>query len=423
MAIDPTIALKAGQVPQGGGMLGGIERGLKLQQLALQPAVLQQQIATARQAELASQAATRETEARLPGVQAEAAKRQREQVAWPAWLQSNGGRFIDPNTNTIDTNRLTEAALKDGFGVEALGYSTSVLGNIKQQIDNARSEEDRQAKLKEYKNNSIQTIGNFLSAAPEPDRLRLLNNLTDGLDKQFPEARIGSQIREMFTDTDRDRGVTTVNSGVIKAARTSGMTPAEQESNAREWAKLNPEFAATQQNIVPVEARIAATREAEVLDSVMRNNRFAVDAIPRYASRLKLSTRPGAIAEDVWNRYVSQDPEIARIQSAIDGYNARNPGAAPLTIRDGLDAVRARLSQENAVIGPRSEANRTIAERGTIVPVQQQPGITRGEPKKETPGQQAPQKQELPRVKTVEEARALPPGTRFIDPEGKTRIR
>ena len=73
MAIDPTIALKAGQVPQGGGLSAGIERGMKLQQLALQPAVLQQQIATARQAELASAAATRETEARLPGVQAQAA--------------------------------------------------------------------------------------------------------------------------------------------------------------------------------------------------------------------------------------------------------------------------------------------------------------------------------------------------------------
>jgi hypothetical protein len=51
MAIRPEISLQAGKIPQDTGMLGGVERGMKLQQLAMQPAILEQQLATARQAE------------------------------------------------------------------------------------------------------------------------------------------------------------------------------------------------------------------------------------------------------------------------------------------------------------------------------------------------------------------------------------
>jgi hypothetical protein len=54
MALDPSISLQAGKIPQAQGMLGGVERGMKLQQLAMQPAILEQQLATSRQAELAS---------------------------------------------------------------------------------------------------------------------------------------------------------------------------------------------------------------------------------------------------------------------------------------------------------------------------------------------------------------------------------
>jgi hypothetical protein len=290
---------------------------------------------------------------------------------------------------------------------------------VKQQIDNARSEEDRQAKIKEYKNTAIQTAGNLLHNVPEKDRLRVLNQLTDSYDSQFPDAGIGSLVRNMFIDTDRDQGITRVNNGVISAARTSGMDVSQQEANTRAYALLNPEFAALQQSVAPAEARISALRDAEGGDAVIRGNQDALTAIPVFAKTFKIPTRPGAITLQLWNQYVEQSPEAARINAQINAYNARNPGAQPLTIADGLEAVQARLQQENTILQPRVSTSRTIATGGRINEAAQpgaQPARPGAQPK-------APPKQEIPTVKTREEAMALPPGTRFKTPDGREKIR
>jgi hypothetical protein len=421
MAIRPEISLQAGRIPQGGGIASGVERGMKLQQLAMQPAILQQQLATARQAELASAAATEISRAQLPGVQAESAQRQRQMVQFPNWLQQNGGRFIDPRTNTIDTNRLVEGALSAGFGQEAIAYSTTELGRVKQQIDNATSEQDRQAKIKEYKNTAIQTAGNLLHNVPEKDRLRVLNQLTDSYDQQFPDAGIGSLVRNMFIDTDRDQGVTRVNTGVISAARTSGMTPSEQEANIRAWMDLDPEHRAQLANVPGAEVRIGLVREAQGAEAAVTDNTDALGSIPQLR---KLGTRPGAIAAAQWNKLVEQGGDAARVNRAIEAYNRRNPQATPLRIEDGLDAVAAVLQQESAVLGARIQENRAIAERGTITPTKGKEGGPRPQavpqPK---PGAAKEKPASVPRIKTNEEFRALPSGTTFIDPNGVRRIK
>lgn len=146
MAIDPTIALKAGQVPQGGGMLGGMERGLKLQQLAMQPALLQQQIATARQAELASAAQTDITRAQLPGVQAEAAGRVRAEQLTAAKVKAaqeafdfddKGNPVLDPNTNQPKFNvaKYQYGLYRSGQFDEAVKAGADVLKQSKDAYD------------------------------------------------------------------------------------------------------------------------------------------------------------------------------------------------------------------------------------------------------------------------------------------------
>lgn len=383
MALDPSISLRAGQQQQQFDPLAGVERGMKLQQLAMQPAILQQQLATSKQAELASKAATEISQAQLPGVRATSTQQVREKEEFPTWLKNNGGNFIDPKTNTIDTNRLVEAGIKAGYGSEALSYSGKVLGNIKQQIDNSTSEQDRQANLLKYKNDAIQTLGNFLYHAPEDKRLPLLNQMTESLDKQFPDAKLGSQIRDMFVDTDKDKGITKVNNDVVAASRTQGMSPSEQEANKREWLKLNPEYAATMSNILPSEARGMATRDALVGEQVMRANTDALGAANEFSKTFKVPTKPGAILLEKWNTYIQQDPNAAKLQAAINAYNARNPSDKPLSITDGLDAVKARLEQENQVMRPRIEANRMLGERGTFTPIKKQAETLKEEGPKE----------------------------------------
>jgi hypothetical protein len=71
MAIRPEISLQTSQGAQLDPFVG-VERGMKLQQLAMQPAILEQQLATARQAEQTSRAAQMTSEAQLPGVRAQA---------------------------------------------------------------------------------------------------------------------------------------------------------------------------------------------------------------------------------------------------------------------------------------------------------------------------------------------------------------
>jgi hypothetical protein len=101
MPIRPEISLQTSQAPQLDPFVG-VERGMKLQQLAMQPAILEQQIATARQAEATSRAAQMTSEAQLPGVAAEAAGKVRtESQANQAMLAAQNSFDVDEKGNPV----------------------------------------------------------------------------------------------------------------------------------------------------------------------------------------------------------------------------------------------------------------------------------------------------------------------------------
>jgi hypothetical protein len=420
MAIRPEISLQAGKIPQDTGIVGGIERGMKLQQLAMQPAILEQQLSTARQAELtarqaelASRASTAVTEAQLPGVRAEATQKTRALVEFPEWMAKNAGQFIDPKTMRIDTGRFQEAATRDGFAQEGLKYAGEQLGVVKQQIDNAKTEQEKAVAANTARNLAVTTIGNILQATPEQDQLKVLNALSGPLENILPG--MGADVRGMFVTEDKDKGTTRINKNIVLAARTAGMTPEQQDANTRAFAMLDPEFKAKLENVIPGRERTTMILDAEEKQGVVDLNKSGIDSIPGFLKEVKLPGRPGAIAEDLWNKYVAQGGDAAKIQAALNAYNART--GQKLSFRDGMDAVKAVLEQENSILLPKIKTQIEFGKGGMINPAGQPTQNT-----KEKPGAPLP-KPQIPTVKSVEEARALPPGTRFMTPDGRIKVR
>jgi len=412
MAIRPEISLQTSQGAQLDPFVG-VERGMKLQQLAMQPAILEQQMATARQAEATSRAAQMTSEAQLPGVRAEATKKQREMVDYPAFVAKEIGAYMDPKTGKLDIDRWVEHSAKNGHGQEALKYAGEQLGVYKQQIDNAKTDQERAVAANNARNTAITTIGNIVEATPQENRLKVINAMTEPLETIMPG--MGVDVRKLFVTENRDKGITTVNNNIVKAARTAGMTPDQQEANKREFLKMSPEYQAEMSNVLPAELRLKVGLDAKEQQGVVDLNTSGVNSIPGFLKEVKLPGRPGAIVEDVWNKYVAQGGDAAKIQASIDAYNART--GQKLSFRDGMDAVKAVLEQENNILKPKIQQNKDYSENGTITSMAGQ------KKKTEVSTGAAPPPRAMPEVKTIEEARALPPGTRFRDPSGVIRTR
>lgn len=227
MAIRPEISLQAGKIPQGGGIASGVERGMKLQQLAMQPAILEQQLATARQAEQASRAATEISQAQLPGVQAQAAglvrgERQANQriAAAQAAIETDegGAPVIDPATGQprFNLNRYQYGLYKAGLVDEATKTGAEMLKQSKDVYDfaattrtqlalAAQAAHDRTVGTPQQKQAAAEATwkdmsGRAIAAAQaggfplSPDQLRY----TPGLERALYTASINPQAQEQI---------------------------------------------------------------------------------------------------------------------------------------------------------------------------------------------------------------------------------
>jgi hypothetical protein len=440
MAIRPEIALEAGKIGQGGpDITGAVERGLKLQQLAIQPALLQQELLNrAQQEELLREqvvsqraqqgltaAQTRASEAgteltrtqtaaeservRQERIKAEEAEKDNRFAT--EWLPNNVAKFRDAS-GRLDVVRLTEAATNEGYAVPALKFQGAHLQNRKQEIDNSKSETERQARIVQYRTESQAMIANQLHAAiqagvSDDNALNVLNTLASGIDATMPDIKIGSQIAKTLMTPD-EKGVLRLDKNKISAARTAGMTVEQQESNniaKREIAlaelQATPEYRNRVAGIPSAELSSTLINTATEINNSVALKRSGLQALN---SASELPTRPGAITAQVWNNLVAQKPEYARIQAAIDEYNRMYPpqqGAKPLSIADGLDAVRARLLDSIATGTAKTENLQGVAGAADVRTYQPT--------------------NPLPVVTTREQRDALPPGTRYITPDGDVR--
>jgi len=210
-------------------------------------------------------------------------------------------------------------------------------------------------------------------------------------------------------------------SAVSKAARATlmkaGVNVPINLSHAEMMA--NPTWKAIlEAEAVPSAARLGATAEAAGIKSTMS----VIDSGLATESKLKILglTKLGSIAVEKWERLIEENPELGKLQSAIDIYNANNKGAEISVSNNGLPVVLARLRQFKAA----SSIKKTSAEKISTSPTLQEATVPTAEPAAEP---EAPKPREfkegqiidgLP-VYSAKKAQGLPKGTKFYGTNGK----
>jgi len=106
-------------------------------------------------------------------------------------------------------------------------------------------------------------------------------------------------------------------------------------------------------------AGIEAAAEAQAARGVYQ------DALSLRGKYNRAITRAGTTLQDLFERFVTQTAERARIQGAIDDYNVRNPNAQ-ITLRDGAQAVFARLAQQDTKLRALQESGAAIGATGNL---------------------------------------------------------
>jgi hypothetical protein len=407
MAIRPEISLQAGKIPQGGGIASGVERGMKLQQLAMQPAILEQQLSTARQAEQASRAATEISQAQLPGVQAQAAglvrgERQANQriAAAQAAIETDegGAPVIDTATGQprFNLNKYQYGLYKAGLVDEATKSGAEMLKQSKDVYEFAASTRtqvalaaqaayDRTVGTPDQKQKAAEATwrdmsGRALQAAQaggfplSEDQLRY----TPGLEKALYTASINPQAQETLKqgmaaqDLQRDQLALQVeqfdNSKIAGFTDEASMDPNSPQSQMARQVAINAGL--------QVDERMSAGEmfRNDLYKGALGSVGAAVGAarlaaqgeVSQYASTLKTlesaktvlaknGITPLQLLQNKVNRTLLDDPALAALQAQLQRLP---PGM--VTEGQGYESLKAILDAQRK----HAEANAAVAVGG-----------------------------------------------------------
>jgi hypothetical protein len=411
MALDPSISLQAGKIPQAQGMLGGVERGMKLQQLAMQPAILEQQLATSRQAELASRASTAITQAQLPGVEATARGlvRQEQQAgqrvaAAQAAIETDEGGMpvIDPVTGQpkFNLNKYQHGLYKAGLVDEATKTGENFLKQSKDVYEfaatartqaalAAQAAYDRTVGTPEQKQKAAKATWEDMSSRAvaaaqaggfplSPDQLRY----TPGLEKALYTAAINPQAQESLK----------LNQAAQDIQRDQLSLQTEQFENSKKLsftdeASLDPNSGAsiTARNIIqnitgqPVPENMSAgdLMRNPTTAGIMSSTGAAVGAqrsaalaeVTKYESvsktlekaKTKLSTQgltPFQFLEQAVQRRLLDDPELAALYSQLKQL-------PPGTVTEGMNYNSLKAITDAAAAHARANASVAVGGGAT----------------------------------------------------------
>lgn len=398
MAIDPNISLQAGKIGQGLDLTTGVERGMKLQQLAMQPAILEQQLRTAQQQERSAQASemgtraqTELAQAQLPGVRAESTKRQREMVDFPEWMKQNLGQYWNPDTGTLDTGTFVEAATKAGYGKEALEHASKELGRqtevyttAQQKIKVARDEtEAKKAQIEtetaynKLVNDNTAVLGNFLSGFPQSQQLTQLQNVAARLDQQFPDRKLGTTMLQMLTKTDPKTGAINIDPVAVEAAKASGRTAEQKEQLKLQYAQLAQNGALGYAQIASAERMhrepgavvlMGAAKDNVTDTNFVTANNTAITLIDDINKKDPKLGYPGQVLDNFLQRGMN-DPMYRELQPLVAEYNTRHPGA-PIDLNMGLVAVKKALELDNIQLQSRVKMRNDIIGSKAVKPTE-----------------------------------------------------
>jgi hypothetical protein len=451
MPIRPEISLQTAQAPQVD-PISGIERGMKLQQLAMQPALLEQQMSTARQAEATSRAAQMTSEAQLPGVAATAAGQVRGErqaneritAAQNAFdLDDKGNPVIDPQTGQPKFNLnkyqygLHKAGLVDeAFKVAgtALKQSTDVY-NFTAGVRNdvaiaAQAAYDRTPGSPAAKQKAAEATWADLSgravAASQQGQFPLNQDqfkYTPGLEKALYTASINPQAQEVLKQGIAGQDIQRAqlglqveqfnNSKLTNFTDDASLDPNSQASiMARQIAKdvgmkIDDNMSAgdihrndlTKSVLSSVGAAAgAAKKEADKVVNQYESASSALENAKDVLAKNKIT--PLNLLQNKFNTKLLDDPKLLALYGQIQQLPDKS------VINEGMDynAVKAVLDG----LSVNAKANAVSAVGGS--------------PAKPT-APTTPNAANVTKIKSNEEYRALPSGTVFTGPDGIRRTK
>jgi hypothetical protein len=451
MALDPSISLQAGKIPQAQGMLGGVERGMKLQQLAMQPAILEQQLATSRQAELASKAATAISQAQLPGIQAQAAGLVRGEQLAAAKVKAaqnafdfdaDGNPILDPNTKQPKFNlaKYQYGLHSSGNFDEALKAGADTLKQSKDAYeflstartqaalaaqaahDNTPGTAQQKAKAaeatwKDMTGRAVASAGE-IGFAISPEQFKY----TPGLEKALYTAAINPQAQETLKqglaaqDIQRDQlSLQTEqfdNSKKMNFTDDASMDPnSPQSQRARQIARnagfevsdemsagemyRTPQYKAAMDSIGANAgvARTVAQQEVNKLSGISR----AIDNAKDVLAKNKVT--PLNLLQNKFNRELLDDPKLAALYGLIQQL-------PPGLVNEGMDYNALKAVVEGLSVNAKANAASAVGGGGAAKPEAPKPNAAN-----------------VTKIKSNEEYRALPSGTVFTGPDGIRRTK
>lgn len=390
MAIDPSISLKIAPVPQ-----IDLTRIQQLRNLMGQEALMGEQF---KQAQLQQQL----TEAQIPGIRAQSEVTQRI-AAFNKFVSERGKEFLRPD-DTIDIGRMIRISAEGGFLPEAQNIASKDLANTATQIQNTRTEQDRAQAETEYNLKLINHAAAFLHATPEEQRPKALANFAMMTNQLFPKS--GDYVQSQFLKAD-PTGKIVVDNDKVNAVRTAQISAQNQEEMQFNFARnfytreaqdknsaLNNNFRSTinqaagreiikpndtifnilndplRRDIamdymrnaqVPQAVRASALEQGSAIASTIENYRKAIGALDKFGKDF-LPTKLGTIGSAKWNQFISQSPELAGLETAIQVHNNQFPNdpidPSKITVAQILNKLRAGQSQLQSI----GEGKKKIAE-------------------------------------------------------------
>jgi hypothetical protein len=398
MAIDASIPLGVKTDHNvGGGIMAGVEGGMKLASLA-------QQIEASKQSVEASKANQALVETQTPGAAADSEVKQRA-LRFNAWSQENAGKFRKPD-GSVDTLGAVEAAKLAGFGNEAQSIAISDLQLEANRIKNATDEQTRAHAQSNFMVKGIAHTASQIDGLTEDEAGAMLAKSAALQDKLVPG--MGEQMTNVLTKVvpvldaagkpvigpdGQPQVKRVVDQNAIKGAKTASMSALEQNDLAlrkqqqaanlerygqspeaysaasslstmarQALAKQGIDVAPTANyrdlyqlygdklsslatnDVVSQEYRLGVKEKAAAAQTDISNINAIEQAARSYGEAL-MGTRVGTIGSDVWNKWVKTNPQLSALSTGVQAYNMRFPDDKIDTSKLTVGEIIAKLGQ------------------------------------------------------------------------------
>lgn len=386
MALDPSIALNAGQGVTPVDIMGNASKGVNLrmlmEQARMQPQVIQQGLDSARASQLATEQATvAATQRQTEEARQLAGSRRAAEITKGHVTVGSDGKV------TVNHRAAAAQAAQEGLPTEIVFNNLSKA--IQGEADGLKNDSDKE----QYLRSNANILTDLLRVQTDPAQAQKLvgafaagdERVVGPMAKDFYGARFGAdpiaqaKVDSMRTITPEKQVAFGLQGREVSVAETNAATSRLGELRAQDSSFTSPEAKSggstfsrnmvdslkklghdvpagtsayeiysnpvwktvIDSNIPSAGQRVAAKEGAAILGAGADDAEAGLKALG--GVRKIAGTKIGSLTIDAYNRLVSQGGDWAALDRSIEGYKLRNPGAPISVVTDGLAGVEAKL--------------------------------------------------------------------------------